>query len=173
MRCLRAFCVAVCLWSAGLLCLRTADFEIINTLDSGFGSLRQAIEDANDNPGSDRIVFNIPGSGVRTIRSNSFGTLASQPAELTMLSQPIFVFHPLSQTVASGEWVNVSVSLSDFTTPPIGFRWRSNGVFVTHSVGSALNSFFSFRAGSANTSVSVVVSNPVARLGIGDRKSTR
>jgi hypothetical protein len=89
-----------------------------------------------------------------------------------MLSLPIFVFHPLSQTVASGEWVNVSVSLSDFTTPPIGFRWRSNGVFVTHSVGSALNSFFSFRAGSANTSVSVVVSNPVARLGIGSAIAT-
>ena len=37
-----------------------ATFTVTNTSDSGAGSLRQAIVDANSNPGSDIIAFNIP-----------------------------------------------------------------------------------------------------------------
>jgi hypothetical protein len=37
--------------------------EVINTNDMGPGSLRQAIVDANDNPGPDTITFNIPPCG--------------------------------------------------------------------------------------------------------------
>jgi Calx-beta domain-containing protein/VCBS repeat protein/carboxypeptidase family protein len=44
-----------------------ATFSVTNTNDSGTGSLRQAILDANTNPGTDTITFNIPGSGVQTI----------------------------------------------------------------------------------------------------------
>ena len=42
-------------------------FTVINTDDSGAGSLRQAILDANANAGADEIGFNISGSGVNTI----------------------------------------------------------------------------------------------------------
>lgn len=38
-------------------------FTVINTADSGPGSLRQAILDANANPGVDQISFAIPGTG--------------------------------------------------------------------------------------------------------------
>ncbi len=44
-----------------------AVFTVTNTNDSGAGSLRQAILDANANPGADTITFNIPGPGIRTI----------------------------------------------------------------------------------------------------------
>jgi hypothetical protein len=37
-------------------------YTVINTSDSGAGSLRQAITDANGNAGADAIHFNIPGS---------------------------------------------------------------------------------------------------------------
>ncbi len=37
-------------------------FSVINENDSGNGSLRQAIIDANTNPGDDTITFDIPGS---------------------------------------------------------------------------------------------------------------
>lgn len=47
--------------------LAAATFTVINTADSGPGSLRQAILDANANTGQDTIAFNIPGSGVHTI----------------------------------------------------------------------------------------------------------
>ena len=42
-------------------------FTVTNTNDSGAGSLRQAILDANANPGADTIDFDIAGSGVHTI----------------------------------------------------------------------------------------------------------
>lgn len=44
-----------------------ANFTVINTNSSGPGSLYQAITDANSTPGADRILFNIPGSGVHRI----------------------------------------------------------------------------------------------------------
>ena len=52
--------------SVGLLSMAThlyAGVLIVNNVnDSGPGSLRQAIDDANQNPGPDSIVFNIPTS---------------------------------------------------------------------------------------------------------------
>ncbi len=47
--------------------LLAATFTVTNTADSGAGSLRQAILDANANPGADTIAFNVTGSGVHTI----------------------------------------------------------------------------------------------------------
>ncbi len=46
---------------------RAATYTVTSTADSGAGSLRQAITDANGNPGADTINFNIVGSGVHTI----------------------------------------------------------------------------------------------------------
>ncbi len=42
-------------------------YSVTNTNDSGTGSLRQAITDANNNSGLDTITFNIAGAGVHTI----------------------------------------------------------------------------------------------------------
>jgi parallel beta-helix repeat protein len=47
--------------------VEAATFTVTSTANSGSGTLRQAILDANANPGADTIVFNIPGSGVQTI----------------------------------------------------------------------------------------------------------
>ncbi|HEU5249882.1 MAG TPA: hypothetical protein VFW15_07830, partial [Thermoanaerobaculia bacterium] len=52
-----------------------ATFVVVNTSDSGAGSLRQAILDANAAPGADLIGFSIPGPGVHTI-----SPLSSLPA---------------------------------------------------------------------------------------------
>src|SRR4029079_12025230 len=46
---------------------RAATFTVTNINDSGAGSLRQAITDANAAGGADTIEFNIVGSGVHTI----------------------------------------------------------------------------------------------------------
>jgi hypothetical protein len=63
------FSIAAVLW--GLLPVRqiarAATYVVTNTNDSGAGSLRQAILDANASAGSDTITFNIPGAGVHTI----------------------------------------------------------------------------------------------------------
>jgi hypothetical protein len=46
---------------------QAATLTVINTLDSGAGTLRQAIIDANTAAGVDTITFAIPGSGLHTI----------------------------------------------------------------------------------------------------------
>jgi hypothetical protein len=80
--------------SAGLVvfCLTTSSllattFTVINTNDSGPGSLRQAILDANGSPGS-TIAFNIPGSGVHTISSVSALPSLSVTTTLDGYTQP-------------------------------------------------------------------------------------
>jgi hypothetical protein len=56
-----------------VLCLGAAanasatTYTVTSTADSGAGTLRQAILDANANPGADTIAFGIVGSGVHTI----------------------------------------------------------------------------------------------------------
>lgn len=47
--------------------LAAADFAVTNTNNSGPGSLYQAMTDANNTAGADRILFNIPGTGVHKI----------------------------------------------------------------------------------------------------------
>ncbi|MFZ4289021.1 cadherin domain-containing protein [Variovorax sp. HJSM1_2] len=44
-----------------------ATYTVTSTADSGAGTLRQAISDANANAGADTIVFNIAGAGLQTI----------------------------------------------------------------------------------------------------------
>ena len=53
------------------LALPTQTITASNTNDSGPGSLRQAILDANASPGTQTIDFNIPGAGVHTISLTS------------------------------------------------------------------------------------------------------
>lgn len=58
------------IFMTAILCAATArstTFTVTNTADSGAGSLRQAILDANAAAGADDIAFNIPGVGVKTI----------------------------------------------------------------------------------------------------------
>jgi hypothetical protein len=67
--------------------LRAADFSVVNTNNSGTGSLRQAILDANTTVGADRIVFNIPDVGLQIIRvTNAFPAL-SDPVEIDGYTQ--------------------------------------------------------------------------------------
>ena len=56
----RLFCLALAAFAAASLSATT--YTVTNTNDSGAGSLRQAIMDANTNVGADTIAFNIPGS---------------------------------------------------------------------------------------------------------------
>jgi hypothetical protein len=61
--------IFVCLSLAALLTgvSAAATFTVTNTNDSGAGSLRQAILDANGTAGADTIAFDIAGAGVHTI----------------------------------------------------------------------------------------------------------
>jgi hypothetical protein len=66
-------------------------FAVTNTNDSGAGSLRQAILDANDtvrHPGLDTIIFNVPGTGVHAIQPLSALPVISDPLVIDGYTQP-------------------------------------------------------------------------------------
>lgn len=63
-------------------------FTVININDSGPGSLRQAIIDANANLGADAIEFNIPGPGPFVIILTDPLPTVSDPVKIDGTSQP-------------------------------------------------------------------------------------
>ena len=78
---------------AGLLFLAAAPlcaatFTVTTTADSGAGSLRQAILDANANPGADTITFAIPGPGVHTIVLTTWLPNTTDPVTVDGYTQP-------------------------------------------------------------------------------------
>jgi len=79
-------------------------FTVINTNDSGPGSLRQAISRANAHPGFDIITFNIPGAGVHTIRPLTPLPLITDRVVIDGTTQPGFGGVPLIEV--SGEICN-------------------------------------------------------------------
>ncbi|HEU4402866.1 MAG TPA: DUF4347 domain-containing protein, partial [Candidatus Polarisedimenticolia bacterium] len=70
-------------------------YPVTNTNDSGGGSLRQAITDANGNPGLDTISFNIAGAGVHTITPTSELPDITDPVVVDATSQPGYAGTPL------------------------------------------------------------------------------
>ncbi len=72
-------------------------FVVTNTNDSGGGSLRQAILDANANPGADHITFNIPGPGVHTITPLTDLPVVTDTVAIEGWNQPGYAGTPLIQ----------------------------------------------------------------------------
>ena len=88
-----------------IACLRISasaatTFTVTNTNNSGAGSLRQAILDANSNPGTDSITFNI-GSGLQTIALTSELPGITDPVVIDGTTQPGFSGIPLIEIDAT------------------------------------------------------------------------
>ncbi|MGH9880798.1 MAG: right-handed parallel beta-helix repeat-containing protein, partial [Pyrinomonadaceae bacterium] len=77
-------------------------FTVTNTNDSGIGSLREAMQDANNNAGPDTINFNIPGAGVQTITLLSGLPGLNQPTVIDGRTQPGFAGTPLIELNGNG-----------------------------------------------------------------------
>ena len=69
-------------------------YTVTQTGDSGAGSLRQAITQANAHPGRDTIAFHI-GSGARTIKPSHALPTITDPVRIDGRSQPGFAGKPL------------------------------------------------------------------------------
>jgi hypothetical protein len=119
-------------------------FTVLNTNDSGPGSLRQAMLDANSNPGPDTIRFQI-GTGSRTIHVGSGGLgplpVLTDPVVLDGTTQPGFVDHPLIEldgTSAGGGADGLSIVAGGSTIKGLVInRFQGNGI-VLRTLGSNL-----------------------------------
>ncbi len=75
-----------------------AAFAVVNTLDSGVGSLRQAILDANGAPGADTITFDtvaLTGPGLQTITLATSLPQITDPLVIDGTTQPDYAGSPL------------------------------------------------------------------------------
>src|SRR5689334_14761365 len=70
-------------------------FLVTNTNDLGPGSLRQAILDANANPGLDTVAFNVGSGGVQTINAASSLPTIKDSVMIDGATQPQFAGKPL------------------------------------------------------------------------------
>jgi hypothetical protein len=105
--------------------LAAATFTVTNTNDSGAGSLRQAITDANaGGAGPHTIVFDITGSGVQTIAVASNLPLATSSGGLTIdgTTQPGYAGTPV-------------IALACANTNVFAFNFTSAGTVVGLSIG--------------------------------------
>ena len=79
----------------GLAAGHAATFVVTNASESGPGSLRQAILDANNSGGTDAISFAIPGAGVHTITPTYALPQVGDPVVIDGTTQPGFSGTPL------------------------------------------------------------------------------
>jgi S-layer homology domain len=114
-----------------------ATFTVTNTNDSGAGSLRQAILDANANPGVDTIVFNIPGAGVHTITPMIPLPPVADQVVIDGYSQP----GSAENTAVIGTNAILQIEIDGSTAGGIGVDL--NGAATSHSIvqGLVVNRF--------------------------------
>ncbi len=105
-----------------------ATFTVTNTDDSGPGSLRQAITDANATPGADTIEFDIPGAGVHTITPSSGLPAITEAVLLDGYSQPGATEN--TDPIATNAVIQIEL---DGTTAP-----GSPGIQILGHVGSTV-----------------------------------
>ena len=117
-------------------------FTVTTTADSGAGSLRQAILDANTNPGLDTIAFAIPGSGVHTITPTSALPPVIDPVLIDGYSQPgsspnsasignnaVILIELAGENAGTSNGLNVTGGGSTVQGLAIS-RWALNGVRI-------------------------------------------
>jgi hypothetical protein len=76
-------------------------YRVTNTNDWFWGSLRQAIEDANNHPGADAIVFAI-GSGPKTIHLDTALPVVKDNVTIDGWTQPGWTGNPIIEIDGSG-----------------------------------------------------------------------
>jgi titin len=100
---LALFCLGLCAASS-----LGGTFTVSNIADSGAGSLRQAISDANGNPGPNNIVFHITGSSPFTITLLSALPAVGTPTVIDATTQTGFTSAPLVELNGASAGANVA-----------------------------------------------------------------
>ena len=111
-----------------------ATFAVTNVSDAGPGSLRQAILDANNSPGIDTIIFDIPGPAPHTIQPLSVLPPINDPVVIDGTSEPDFAGTPIIEidgsnlgATASGLWLRGGSTVRALVVNRWGFTGLSLG----------------------------------------------
>ena len=124
-------------------------FLVTNTDDSGTGSLRQAILNANADAGTQTITFDIPGAGPHTIQPLSSLPNLTDPVVIDGTSEPDFAGAPIIEldgsnagATASGLHITAGSStvkglvINRFNFSAIGFSGAGGNVLEGNYIGT-------------------------------------
>src|SRR5947207_2682564 len=98
-------------------------FTVTNTNDTGTGSLRQAVTDANNHSGLDTIAFDIPGTGVHTITPATALPNITDAVIIDGYTQP----GASANTLAVGDNAQLLIQLDGSTTAGNGLAFGPPG----------------------------------------------
>src|SRR5205823_5883407 len=126
-------------------------FTVTNTNDTGTGSLRQAVTDANNHSGLDTIAFDIPGTGVHTITPATALPNITDAVIIDGYTQP----GASANTLAVGDNAQLLIQLDGSTTAGNGLAFGPPGgstvrglIISNYQVGIFLS--LGFQNGSSN-----------------------
>ena len=123
-------------------------FVVINTNDTGAGSLRQAIIDSNATPGvTDTISFNIPGGGVHTITPTIALPAILSPAIIDATTQPGYAGAPLIElngvAIEAGGTNGLIVTGGNTTIRGLAInRFTGHGIFISTGGGNVVEASY-------------------------------
>jgi hypothetical protein len=113
-------------------------FTVTNTNDSGAGSLRQAILDANAGHAGDMIAFNISGAGVHTIRPVSQLPDLVTAVTIDGSTQPGYAGVPLIELTGTASVSSDGLTIQGGNTTVKALvinGFRDTGIFLEGNLG--------------------------------------
>ena len=117
-------------------------FTVTNTNDSGAGSFRQAILDANAGVTSvDTIRFNIPGTGLHTIAALSGMPNISDPVVIDGTTQPGYAGVPLIELngTSAGSNIALAITAGGGTVRGLAINsWAGNAISISGGNGNVV-----------------------------------
>lgn len=141
-------------------------FIVVNTNNTGAGSLRQAILDANANAGTDTIHFNIPGQGVKTIALTSALPVINEPLIIDGTTQPGFSGTPIIELDGISESFNgLDITAGNSTVKGLVINRFVRGIYLRTDGGNVVQGNFIGTNSTGNTArpnlvgISVLSSN--------------
>jgi hypothetical protein len=115
-------------------------FTVTNTHDAGRGSLRQAILDADGDPGPNTIIFRIRGQSVHTIAPASPLPTITNPVTIDGTTQPGFQGTPLIELAGPGtsSFAGLTLAAADSTVRGLAIYGFATGVDFRPSAAGGL-----------------------------------
>jgi hypothetical protein len=125
-------------------------------------------KDGVDLPNQTNNIINLPNvqsddTGTYTVViTDEIGSTISAPAILNVMVPSLILISPTSQLVIPGSTVTFSVTVTNGATLPVGYRWRTNRIFMPNGffTVNSRTAFITFTNLRPNlTNISVVATN--------------